>query len=233
MRGSRCTGEGSRWPIPRSRRSGPCWPRPRPAGASERRQRLDALGMQYQVAEDVRVEPVQANGITAEWTSTPDADPARVILFSHGGGYMAGLLNSHRHVVAQVGREARARTLARDYRLAPELDFRPPWKTRLPVIGFCSRRAMSRSTLPGRVPGRAGGCHSGFGARREAAAASLHPVEFAMGRSGGDWPEHDREGAGPSDDPEVQVGSTETLLDDAVRLAGVADAANMRVRLEI
>ncbi len=31
----------------------------------------------------------------------------------------------------------------------------------------------------------------------------------------------------------IQVGSAETLLDDAVRLAGVAGAADVRVRLEV
>ena len=78
--------------------------RPRPAELSERRQRLDALGMQYHVRNDVGVEPVQANGVAAEWTATPGADPGRMILFLHGGGYISGSLNSHRHMVAQVGR---------------------------------------------------------------------------------------------------------------------------------
>ena len=31
----------------------------------------------------------------------------------------------------------------------------------------------------------------------------------------------------------IQVGSAETLLDDSVRLAGVAGAAGVRVRLEV
>jgi hypothetical protein len=39
--------------------------------------------------EDVRVEGVDANGVAAEWTTTPLADPSRVILFLHGGGRAA------------------------------------------------------------------------------------------------------------------------------------------------
>src|SRR5438876_8001230 len=84
---------------------------PRPAELSERRRRLDVLGGQYPLPADVRVEAEDANGVAAEWTTTPEADPARVILFLHGGGYISGSLDSHRHMVARAGREAGARTL--------------------------------------------------------------------------------------------------------------------------
>jgi epsilon-lactone hydrolase len=89
----------------------------------ERRARLDALGSHFEVPSDVRVEPISANGAAAEWTITPEANPSRVLMFLHGGGYVSGSLNSHRHMVAQSGRLARARTLAIDYRLAPEHPF--------------------------------------------------------------------------------------------------------------
>ncbi|WP_043838995.1 alpha/beta hydrolase [Muricoccus aerilatus] len=96
---------------------------PRPAGLAERRQRLDGLGARYTVPQDVHVEPEDAGGVAAEWTQTPLADPARVILFLHGGGYVSGSVASHRHMIAQAGREAGARTLALGYRLAPEHPF--------------------------------------------------------------------------------------------------------------
>lgn len=96
---------------------------PRPTTLEARRQRLDALGAQYPVPADVRVTPVDAHGVAAEWTATPEADPDRVILFLHGGGYIFGSIASHRHMVAQAGREAGARTLALGYRLAPEHPF--------------------------------------------------------------------------------------------------------------
>jgi monoterpene epsilon-lactone hydrolase len=96
---------------------------PRPTDLSERRKRLDALGAQYLLPPDVRVEPVDANSVAAEWTATPHADPAHVVMFLHGGGYISGSIASHRHLIAQAGREARARTLALGYRLAPEHPF--------------------------------------------------------------------------------------------------------------
>ncbi len=94
--------------------------RPRPPELSERRRRLDMLGEQSTLPPDVRVERVVANGVPAEWTVTPAADPSRVLLFLHGGGYASGSLISHRAMVAEAGRQAGARTLALDYRLAPE-----------------------------------------------------------------------------------------------------------------
>src|SRR5262249_1660974 len=97
--------------------------RPRPTSLAERRRRLDGLGTQYSLPADARVETVMANGVPAEWTTTPAADPDRVIMFLHGGGYISGSLASHRHMIIQAGREAGARTLALGYRLAPEHHF--------------------------------------------------------------------------------------------------------------
>jgi monoterpene epsilon-lactone hydrolase len=96
---------------------------PRPAGLVERRARLDALGARYTLPADVRTEQVDANGVPAEWTMTPSANADRVIMFLHGGAYISGSIASHRHVMAELGREAEARTLALGYRLAPEYPF--------------------------------------------------------------------------------------------------------------
>ena len=86
----------------------------------------DARAKAFPLPADVSVEPVIANGVQAEWTSTPDADPSSAILYLHGGGYVICSLDSHRHLVAEVGRAAGTRTLAIDYRLAPEHPFPAP-----------------------------------------------------------------------------------------------------------
>src|ERR1700742_2018196 len=96
---------------------------PRPTDMAGRRARLNAPGGEDTIPAAVGGEAVSANGVAAEWTTTPSADPSRVVMFLHGGGYVSGSLNSHRHMVAQLGREAHARTLALDYRLAPEHPF--------------------------------------------------------------------------------------------------------------
>ena len=76
--------------VPTSARSGACCKsfRARRAWANG----ASALTAWRQVAlsADVIVEPVDPAGIDAEWTQTPDADQAQVLLFLHGGGYVSG-----------------------------------------------------------------------------------------------------------------------------------------------
>ena len=48
----------------------------------------DERSKAFPLPADVTVQPVNANGVKAEWTSTPDADPSSVILYLHGGGYV-------------------------------------------------------------------------------------------------------------------------------------------------
>lgn len=96
---------------------------PRPTGLVERRARLESLGARYTLPADVRTEQVDANGVPAESTMTPSADADRVIMFLHGGAYISGSIASHRHVMAELGQQAGARTLALGYRLAPEHPF--------------------------------------------------------------------------------------------------------------
>jgi acetyl esterase/lipase len=100
--------------------------RPRASDIAQMRIDIDARGKAFALAPDVTVGPVDANGVRAEWTSTPDADPSNAILYLHGGGYVIGSLDSHRHLAAEAGRAAGARTLAIDYRLAPEQPFPAP-----------------------------------------------------------------------------------------------------------
>ena len=90
---------------------------------AQRRAASDALGDLFPLAVDVRVEPVEALGVPAEWTSTPVAGTSEVILYLHHGGYVWGSLKSHRHLVSELGRAAAMRTLALEYRRAPEFPF--------------------------------------------------------------------------------------------------------------
>jgi monoterpene epsilon-lactone hydrolase len=97
--------------------------RPRATEIAQMRLDSDARGRAFGLPADVTVQKVSANGVKAEWTSTPDADPASAVLYLHGGGYVICSLDSHRHLAAEVGRASGMRTLAIDYRLAPEHPF--------------------------------------------------------------------------------------------------------------
>jgi monoterpene epsilon-lactone hydrolase len=97
--------------------------KPRPVGWAERRQRLDEVGSIWPVASDVRLDPVDIGGVSGEWSIAPGSDATHVLMFFHGGGYCSGSIRSHRRMVTEAGRAAKARTLAVAYRLAPEHPF--------------------------------------------------------------------------------------------------------------
>lgn len=244
---------------------------PRPSDLAGRRQRLDDLTACYAMPADVVVEPVDASGVEAEWTTTPTADPARVIMFLHGGGYVAGSIKSHRHMIAQAGREAGTRTLALGYRLAPEHPF--PAALEDALAGY--RFLLSQGYRPENIA-MAG--ESAGGGLAIATLVSLREAGTALPACAwcsSPWTDLEMSGAtmqtktavdpliqGPylhelaaaylqGRDPRlplvspihadlrglppllIQVGSDETLLDDAIRLAGVAAAADLRTTLQV
>lgn len=96
-----------------------------PLGASvaERRAILDERVRSLPALPGVQVEPVTVGGAPAEWVSVDGIAADRVILFLHGGGYVAGSAAGSRDFVARLCRAAGARALSLDYRLAPEAPF--------------------------------------------------------------------------------------------------------------
>jgi len=245
--------------------------RPRSDDYMQRRRDIDARGVEYGVPSDVSVEPANANGVRAEWTSTPDADREAALLYLHGGGFVIGSLDSHRHLVAEAGRAAKAWTLALDYRLAPEHPF--PAAVEDAVAGY--RFLLSRGYRPERLA--IGGDSAGGGLVVSAMIAirdqglpqpgcgwcispwvDLEAIGDTMATKAAADPTVQRAGildmAGlylNGADPRsplaaplytdltglapllIQVGASETLLDDAIRLAKVAGAADVRVDLQI
>jgi epsilon-lactone hydrolase len=97
--------------------------KPRPVSWAERRQRLDEVGSFWPVADDVKLDAVDLDGVRGEWSIVRGNDTSRVLLFFHGGGYCSGSVLSHRRMVTEAGRAAGTRTLAVGYRLAPENPF--------------------------------------------------------------------------------------------------------------
>lgn len=98
--------------------------RSRPALAElsieEQRANFEEMASLFPVPPDVRREPVDAGGVSAEWITAPGATADRVVLYLHGGGYMLGSTNTHREMVSRLSGAAGARALLIDYRLAPE-----------------------------------------------------------------------------------------------------------------
>jgi monoterpene epsilon-lactone hydrolase len=95
----------------------------RPVGWQQRRQRIEEVGSAWPAADDIDREPIDIAGMPGEWSTAPGSDASRVVLYFHGGGYCSGSILSHRRLVTEAGRAAKTRTLAVEYRLAPEHPF--------------------------------------------------------------------------------------------------------------
>jgi acetyl esterase/lipase len=75
----------------------------------------------YNLPSEVCVSPAQVGGVPGEWVErTGDARP--VLLYLHGGGYIACSAASHRPITVAYACEG-FRVFAPDYRLAPENPF--------------------------------------------------------------------------------------------------------------
>jgi monoterpene epsilon-lactone hydrolase len=121
--------------------------KPRPVGWSERRQRLDEVGSVWPVADDVTIEAVDCDGVPGEWSQVAGSDPARVLLFFHGGGYCSGSIKSHRRMVTEAGRAARMRTLAIGYRLAPEHSYPAAHEDAMAAWRFLRRQGIAADKI--------------------------------------------------------------------------------------
>jgi acetyl esterase/lipase len=88
-----------------------------------RRAMLDALQELASEPADVTYEEILAAGQPALWVNPLGAAADRVILFLHGGGFIAGSINCHRKLAAHLAKAAGCRALIPAYRLAPESPF--------------------------------------------------------------------------------------------------------------
>jgi acetyl esterase/lipase len=246
--------------------------KPRPVGWAERRRRLDEVGAVWPVADDVKLEAVDLDGVKGEWSIAPGADASRALMFFHGGGYCSGSLASHRRMATEAGRAGGLRTLAVAYRLAPEHPFPAArddalkaWR-RLRKDGYPAERIAVRGDSAGanlalalvgelkRASEDLPGClwlvspwtdlaMSGATLMSKSDVDPLIHKEYLQEPADAYAPQvmdrrdprlsplyADLKGLPPT---LIQVGSAETLLDDAVRFAAAAGEADVSVTLEI
>jgi acetyl esterase/lipase len=70
--------------------------------------------------EGVESQVVNVGGVEAMWLTPEKARKDRVILYLHGGGYVACSMHSHQALVGHLARACGVRALTVNYRLAPE-----------------------------------------------------------------------------------------------------------------
>jgi len=92
--------------------------------------------------------PVDAGGVPAEWVVAPAADPARRMLYIHGGAFIMGSPKSHRTITSKFSEITGCAVLAIDYRLLPGCRGTNTWivlKTvDLPINGCLKMGRMAR-----------------------------------------------------------------------------------------
>lgn len=133
--------------------------------------------------------PVVANGVPAEWVSTPDVEEGRFILYIHGGAWVAGSVVTHRHLAVAISRASQAQVLLIDYRLAPENPFPAGLQDCLAAYRWLLEKGNSPAQL-GIAGDSAGGnlalslllCLKESGDPLPAAAACLSPATVLTGR---------------------------------------------------
>ena len=91
---------------------------------AELRSRYDAMFSAFGPAgSDVLVERAQLGGVKGEWVTISDTLPKRLVLYLHGGGFLAGSPENHRSLVAKLCRAGNCAAFSVGYRLAPEFPF--------------------------------------------------------------------------------------------------------------
>jgi len=112
------------------------------AGIDDLRKHYDTLFQRFGAAPaGVAVRPGQLGAIPGEWLG---GETSRVLLYFHGGGYIAGSPESHRPLAARLVEQSGVGAFSVKYRLAPECFF--PAAVR---DGLDAYRALLATGMPG------------------------------------------------------------------------------------
>lgn len=83
--------------------------------------------------------PITVEGVPCAWHTAGKTDPARRLMYVHGGGYMAGGLYSHSALCSRLAKAMGGAVLAVDYRLIPENAFPAPVEDAVKVFKWMTK----------------------------------------------------------------------------------------------
>ena len=106
---------------------------------------------------DVVVERAHIGQVKGEWLRVTESEPQRLLLYFHGGGYVAGSPESHRPLVAKLCRAGGAAALSLDYRLAPEFPFPAALRDAVDAYRFLTAKAFHPGSIVLAGDGAGGG----------------------------------------------------------------------------
>jgi acetyl esterase/lipase len=116
--------------------------RPKDAPITARRAGFEAMMAADPPPADCRIERVNmAPHLTGEIVTAPGADPARLLLWLHGGQFILGSATSYRGFAARVSAASGLAVLTPDYRLAPEHVFPAAHDDADAALAWAARRS--------------------------------------------------------------------------------------------
>ncbi len=93
-------------------------------GIEQYRLMLEKSASVFRPHKGVKEQKVtMASSMEAAWLEPSEYDGKTIILYIHGGGFIAGSINTHRDLASRIAMAASAKTLLFNYRLAPEHPF--------------------------------------------------------------------------------------------------------------
>ena len=108
---------------------------------------MRAVMIEAQAPAGVTCTPVEAGGVSAEWSVADGVAEDKVILYVHGGGYVMGSAGSHRDVTGRLSKASGARVLSLNYRLAPEHPFPAPVDDAVAAYRWLLAQGISSSNI--------------------------------------------------------------------------------------
>jgi acetyl esterase/lipase len=116
--------------------------RPKDVPVAARRAGFEAMMAADPPAADCRIEAVTiAPGLAGEIVAAPGADPARLLLWLHGGQFILGSAASYRGFAARVSAASGMAVVTPDYRLAPEHRYPAAHDDADAALAFAAARA--------------------------------------------------------------------------------------------
>ena len=112
----------------------------------EQRARQEKTSKYAKLPAEIHCQSINADGISAEWISAPDADLG-VILYIHGGAYALGSINVHREFIVRLVQATKIRCLAINYRLAPEHPFPAALEDATTIYGWLLNQGVDASQI--------------------------------------------------------------------------------------
>ena len=111
------------------------------------RRSMDRWGKWLPAIKGVSVKKETLAGMPCEVHTPVGSHSNRVILYMHGGGFCVGSAVSHRNLVSRIADSAAIKTIAMDYRLAPEHPYPGPLDDTVKLYRYC----LDQGYKPGNI----------------------------------------------------------------------------------